>query len=151
MIYGSDGGQARPGAFVLDPAAPLREMPDCPSPIRPQGSVVSESVLDQAGGPVTATCRILCSGFATEMATSDGKVVLRLYGELDMVTAPALAGVVDTSLDSKPVVISPDLSEVTFVDSTGLNVFVSAHRRATTVGCSFGLRSPRRAVLRRSG
>ena len=119
------------------------------TPIRPRGWVVaSESVLDPPDGPVTATPRFICPGFATEVATGDGKVVLRLYGELDMVTAPALASVVDTALDSEPVAISLDLSGVTFVDSTGLNVFVSAHRRATSTGCSFALRAPRRAVLR---
>lgn len=65
MIYRPDGRQARRGAFVLDPAAPVRDLPDCPSPIRPQGSVVvCESVLDQPRGPVTATCRIHRSGFA---------------------------------------------------------------------------------------
>lgn len=43
--------------------------------------------------------------------------------------------------------VSPS-GHVTFVDSTGLGVFVAASRRAARIGCSFVLRSPRPNVLR---
>lgn len=109
---------------------------------------MSEHVLDQPDDPVTATTRFHSSGFSAEVETSAGKVVLRLDGELDMVSAPALNRAVRTALAAEPAAISVDLSELTFVDSTGVGVFVAGHRRAASMGCSFVLCSPRRAVLR---
>ncbi len=109
---------------------------------------MSEHVLDQPDDPVTATSRFLSSGFTAEVEARDGKVVLRLDGELDMASAATLARAVHTALEAGPAAISLDLSELTFVDSTGVGVFVAGHRRAASTGCSFVLHSPRRAVLR---
>lgn len=105
-------------------------------------------VLDQPDDPATAPSRVLRSGFHAELASRDGTVVLRLHGELDMATAPALARAVISALDTRPAALALDLSELTFVDSTGLCVFIAGHRRAKSTGCSFVLRSPCRAVLR---
>ena len=71
---------------------------------------MTENVSAQPGGSVTATSRLPRSGFASEVVSVEGKVVLRLYGELDMATAPALASVVDTALASKPVGPSTSVS-----------------------------------------
>lgn len=109
---------------------------------------MSEHVLDQPDDPVTAISRYLSSGFTAEVEASDGMVVLRLGGELDMASAPVLNRAVHTALDAGPAAISLDLSELTFVDSTGVGVFVAGHRRAASTGCAFVLHSPRRAVLR---
>jgi len=111
-------------------------------------SVVSPQPPGPAAGSPIGIYPLLHSGFGTEETAEDGSVVFRLHGELDMATAPLLARSLSTTLDTGPSSVALDLSELTFVDSTGLNAFVTASRRADRIGCSFTLRSPRRAVLR---
>lgn len=67
-------------------------------------------------------------GVATAFA-GDGRVVVRFAGELDVATAPrlhqALLGIIDGRGCS---VLDLDLSQLRFVDSTGLGVLVRAQR-----------------------
>ena len=53
--------------------------------------------------------------------------VVRVSGEIDMATAPMLRGCLE-GLDGQAVTI--DFSAVTFMDTSGVNVLVSAVRRA---------------------
>jgi anti-anti-sigma factor len=66
---------------------------------------------------------------------------LRLIGEIDMDTSPVLR----RRLESDPVVTVLDLREVTFIDSTGLNVLINANRNRID---RLVLRSPGGAVAR---
>jgi anti-anti-sigma factor len=88
------------------------------------------------------------TGFHVGVARVDGTVVIQLQGELDMCSAPALGRDLTEALDGMPHTISLDLSGLTFLDSTGIRVLVSAHRRAAAQGTGFILRSPRPSVLR---
>jgi len=65
-----------------------------------------------------------------------------------MATAPALARALDTALDARPTAITVDLTDLSFVDSTGIRVLINACRRAGSEGCSFTLRAPCRSVLK---
>lgn len=56
---------------------------------------------------------------------------VRLYGEIDLATAPKLAVVLRT-LGGGDVVI--DMAEVTFIDAAGLTVLVEAKRRRNGAG-----------------
>jgi anti-anti-sigma factor len=73
----------------------------------------------------------------------DGGRVITPCGELDLSTAARLeeqlAGHCDTVLD---------LSELTFIDSSGIHLVISTAQRARSEGWSFTVRDPQPAVLR---
>jgi anti-sigma B factor antagonist len=66
--------------------------------------------------------------FQVALEQLEGVPVLRAVGEIDVSTAPALREQLFALPESDPRVIV-DLSEVTFLDSTGLGVLISAHKR----------------------
>ena len=69
-------------------------------------------------------------GFAVDSQTSDGEVRLALSGELDIATVPRLEEAVaacDGTLDGR---LTLDLSDLTFLDSTGLRGILQLHARA---------------------
>jgi len=61
----------------------------------------------------------------SSMARNGTRVVF-VGGELDMATAPTLAGYLD-ALDGAEVIL--DLWDLAFVDSSGMHVIVEAHKR----------------------
>jgi anti-anti-sigma factor len=69
----------------------------------------------------------------------EDRVVLGLYGELDLASAPFLAQEIESaaSATSAPVVL--DLEELQFIDSTGLRIILSAHERFKERGQEFAL------------
>lgn len=77
-------------------------------------------------------------------------VVLTLAGELDLATAELLREQVRPLLghgaDACHLVV--DLSDLTFLDITGVGVLLEAHRRLAERGGSLVLRSPRPMVVR---
>lgn len=101
---------------------------------------------DILGVPDDAASALLRTGFHASV-DGDG-VAVRLRGELDMATAPRLGAVLDEALDAMPHQVRLDLSELTFLDSTGIRVLVTACHRAKDQNCRFTLQSPRDAVLR---
>ncbi len=106
-----------------------------------------EDVL-RAPDDLDGAAAMLHFGFSTEANASDGAVVVRLHGELDMATAPGLTRALGTALDGRPTALAVDLSDLRFLDSTGIRVLITACRRAGTEGCPFVLRAPRRPVLK---
>jgi anti-sigma B factor antagonist len=84
----------------------------------------------------------------------DGRVVLRLTGELDLSTVNIFSGALEDLLDGDPVAIELDLSELLFLDSSGVGAYVTAHRAARANGSTLtiGARSaPVDRVLQLSG
>jgi anti-sigma B factor antagonist len=72
--------------------------------------------------------------------------IVRVTGELDIATVPALANVLDgLEPDCDRVVL--DLAGLTFIDSTGLTLAVNEQRRAAADGFDFVLAAPTRRVL----
>lgn len=110
---------------------------------------MSEHVLDPPDDLPLVASAVLRTGFHVSPAASegtDGAVLLRLSGELDMASAPGLGRALDAALDGRPSAVALDLTELGFVDSTGLRLLIGACRRAGGQGCSFVLRSPGRSV-----
>lgn len=70
--------------------------------------------------------------FQVEVESASGRVVLRLRGELDLVSSYALEARLQVVDETADVVI--DLSELEFVDSTGLGVLVKTHQRLRREG-----------------
>ena len=74
-------------------------------------------------------------------------VIVALAGEIDLYTAPRLQSELAAALASgEPARLVVDMSAVEFCDSTGMNVLLAAHRRATEQGGSLELGGPRPAV-----
>lgn len=74
----------------------------------------------------------LPAGWSVEERADD--VVVRPQGELDLQTAPELRELVLLARREHTSVVEIDLRAVTFVDSVGLSVFVSAHQRLSADG-----------------
>jgi anti-anti-sigma factor len=87
-----------------------------------------------------------------EAAVDDhGRLVITVRGDLDLLTTPGLRDLADAELasftaESDEIVI--DLSEVSFLDSTGIAVLVHAHRHAETIGRHLVVRAPSAAAQR---
>lgn len=80
----------------------------------------------------------------TEMVPG-GAVVLRVSGELDLATVPRLEEVLAT-VSADPTVI--DLSECTFLDSSGVRVLASAGRKLSEAGRRFAVVASNPSLLR---
>ncbi len=71
----------------------------------------------------------------------DGKRTVALSGEIDLASAPAVWDALEPALEDATRVVV-DLSDVRFIDSTGLSVLVRAHRRLSHNGGTLVVRSP---------
>ncbi|MFP5372213.1 MAG: STAS domain-containing protein [Actinomycetes bacterium] len=107
-----------------------------------------EPALDGPDDLPLSTSDLLRTGFSADSDTGDGTIVLTLQGELDMATAPGLGQAINQALDTLPTSLRLDLSELSFLDSTGIRVLIAGCRRAAVQGCSFILASPSRSVLK---
>jgi anti-sigma B factor antagonist len=70
--------------------------------------------------------------------------VLRVSGDLDIATAPALAEAIERQPDG---VLCIDMRDVAFMDSTGAQVLIGAARSRGSTGCLI-VHEPRPAVTR---
>jgi anti-sigma B factor antagonist len=75
------------------------------------------------------------------------ETLVRLSGELDLSSAPTLrellAGAFDDDRQRRIVL---DLTDLIYLDSTGLSIFVTAHKRATATGMEFCLANPNPSI-----
>ncbi|MFI9467198.1 STAS domain-containing protein [Streptomyces sp. NPDC052492] len=83
----------------------------------------------------------------TPRPSASGPYVLEVVGELDHHSAPVLSEAVNEA-PFGPLGVVLDLSGVTFCDSTGITVFVTAHRRSQAAGSSLGLAGVSPAQMR---
>lgn len=75
-----------------------------------------------------------------EVSSDGGTIVIALRGELDLASAPIFSARFEQAAADGPVAIVVDLSELEFVDSTGLRCILLAHERCDG-------RDPRFAVV----
>jgi anti-sigma B factor antagonist len=71
-----------------------------------------------------------------------------LAGELDPHTAPTLADELDEAIAGGATTVVLQLEELSFIDSSGLRVVISAHRQLDEKGGRLVLRSPSDTVRR---
>ncbi|MCW2952843.1 MAG: hypothetical protein JWQ48_2013 [Conexibacter sp.] len=69
-----------------------------------------------------------------EIETQDGIKIVHLSGPLDVSQALALRELLGAQIDGPGARVLIDLSGVPLIDSSGIGVMVSAHRRADGVG-----------------
>jgi anti-sigma B factor antagonist len=67
---------------------------------------------------------------------------VHLHGELDMSTAPKLREELVRLTSDGATAVTVDLSQLVFVDSTGLSVLITALKRLREKGGDLALRSP---------
>ena len=72
---------------------------------------------------------------------------LRLAGELDIATAPALEAAVDTALKRGAQRLLIDLGGLSFVDSSGLRLFIILNERAGNEGWTLHMTRPSGAPM----
>jgi stage II sporulation protein AA (anti-sigma F factor antagonist) len=80
------------------------------------------------------------SELVTHTETTDSTTVVSVVGEVDLVSCDALRHALDGALgtSSRTVV---DLTDLSFIDSSGLSVLVEAHRKARDAGGVFVVRN----------
>lgn len=78
----------------------------------------------------------------------DRGVVLALFGELDVVSAPSLQHVLDEVLEQPHARVMLDLNGLRFVDSAGVSVLIRAKQRAAVDGRTLVLRRPNEQLER---
>lgn len=86
-------------------------------------------------------------GLSIVSSTTDGICVLTLTGEIDHHTGDALRQALDAPETARPRIVV-DLGRVTFMDSSGINIFIAAHRATTEAGGWLRLAAPTAPVLR---
>ena len=84
----------------------------------------------------------------TQTVPGEGCVTLRVSGELDMHTASTLRDAALEALRQHGTTMRLDLRDVSFMDSTGLEVLLATRRRTELEGGSLTLVGPTPAVLR---
>jgi anti-sigma B factor antagonist len=67
------------------------------------------------------------------LATQADEVTVRAQGEIDMVTAPGLRNALLAAVNERPTTVVLDLTDVTFLDSSGLDALVTAQRTAAAM------------------
>ena len=88
--------------------------------------------------------------FGLDTLAEDGRALVRVRGEIDLATAPALRQAVQELFDGPltPGLITLDLSAVSVIDSTGLSMVVALHQQARSRGAELVVGSPSSSVLR---
>lgn len=86
--------------------------------------------------------------FAVSVAPTAGVATVRVVGELDTHTAPHLRATFADLVAEGTRHVTVDLSDTSFVDSTGLAVLVGGLKRFRTHDGDMVVRSPSRAMVR---
>jgi anti-sigma B factor antagonist len=90
----------------------------------------------------------LPSEFHVFIVGVDGAATVQVGGEIDMATAPDLRERLNWVISTTTGNVVVDLTGVTFLDSTGLVVFVAAERQLNATGRRLILRNPSKFVFR---
>ncbi|MER7056926.1 STAS domain-containing protein [Streptomyces sp. NPDC000351] len=83
----------------------------------------------------------------TRTTTGDGVGIVILAGEVDLDGTSQLHDVLLSCVQTAPGTVV-DFGEVAFLDSSGINVLISAHRAAESRGVWLRLAAPQHAVAR---
>ncbi|MGI8493590.1 MAG: STAS domain-containing protein [Acidimicrobiales bacterium] len=84
--------------------------------------------------------------FEVSSYDNDQDAMIALNGDLDGFTATRLRDALGHALRNHPSRLYLDLTDVTFVDSSGLGALAGAYREAQHQGCRLVLCSPARSV-----
>ncbi|MDP1807822.1 MAG: STAS domain-containing protein [Acidimicrobiales bacterium] len=100
-------------------------------------------VLSTSGAPEAGGLPVVNPGeLHVSVSGSEPAYEVRLLGELDMSTAPQLREELLRLVSEGATMVTVDLSELAFVDSTGLSVLITGLKRLRQQGGEMALRSP---------
>jgi anti-sigma B factor antagonist len=85
--------------------------------------------------------------FEARVLPGGGLVVVELRGEADVTTVEELDATFDTAT-THPGPILADLTELAFIDSSGLRALIHAHSRVVSQGRRFGVACPESGAVR---
>lgn len=74
-----------------------------------------------------------------DLRNDEGTLVFKLRGSLDLATAPTVRAALSDATEKGSNDLVVDLTQLEFLDSTGLGVLIGAHRRAAEHGGTFRL------------
>jgi len=83
-----------------------------------------------------------------EISEQSGVRVVHLHGPIDVSKAMELRDLLGAQIDSASARVLLDLSDVTLIDSSGIGILVTAHRRADGQGARFALAGAAGTVAR---
>jgi anti-sigma B factor antagonist len=83
-----------------------------------------------------------------EITDHDGVKVVRLKGPIDVSSSMSLRELLGAQIDSASARVLLDLSDVALIDSSGIGILVTAHRRAEGQGAKFALAGASGTVAR---
>lgn len=89
--------------------------------------------------------------FRVDLSRQGECLVAAVHGEIDLATAPTLVAAVESELEPQASVtarVVVDLSEVEFLDSSGLNALVRLEQTLAGRGVDVRLVSPRDRIVR---
>ncbi len=88
--------------------------------------------------------------FSVRTVDADEVCTVELAGEIDLAASTSVNLAFEVILDRGrlPAVVHVDLLGVTFMDSLGISILLSARRRATTAGCRFAVTSSSPVIVR---
>ena len=90
----------------------------------------------------------LSQEFGFSIAQVDGHSNVRVTGEIDLATAPELRQRLDAVIAAGTRTLDLDLSDVTFLDSSGLGVLLAARQELHDKHHRLTVRDPSKRVLR---
>jgi anti-sigma B factor antagonist len=88
----------------------------------------------------------LADEIVTNLDHDDRTATVSLRGEVDILTVDQVRVALSEALAARPLEIVVDLSDLTFIDSTGLGALIFGFQRARDAGVRFRLAHPTRAV-----
>ena len=77
-----------------------------------------------------------------EVTGEPGHTVVRVSGDLDLMTAPQLLAAIEPNLDAGTGALVVDLSRLTFIDSSGLSALIRVNQRMTVAGRELSIIAP---------
>jgi anti-sigma B factor antagonist len=86
--------------------------------------------------------------FGSHSTRHGGTAIVSVRGEVDLYTVPQLSETLDAAIAETPAELVIDLSDVTFMDSTGLSLLVQTHKRLKPISASVVVRGARDQVLK---
>ncbi len=90
-----------------------------------------------------------CIAEMIEFRTADGIMNVKLKGDIDHHSAKAIRNRIDSELFiSSPEEIRLDLSDIDFMDSSGLGLILGRYQAATEMGIDFSLFEPSESVCK---
>jgi anti-anti-sigma factor len=86
--------------------------------------------------------------FEIAVSFDGGRAILRIRGEVDLLTAPGLGAILAAVIDQPHASVVLDLAELAFMDAAGLGVIASGVHRLGALGEELTIRSPPTLVAR---